>query len=1021
MLKRIFLFLATIAVGTWTVSAQVKVSGTVLDKDGLPVIGAGVVEQGTRNGDVTGLDGNFSLTVQSGQSVLEITCIGYETAHITVGTRSRIDVVLQDDSKILDEVLVIGYGAVKKKDLTGAVANVDGGRLADRQSQSLAQALQGSMPGVQVTRTSGLPGAGATIRVRGVTTIGDSDPLVIVDGVPVSNINDVDVDAIDNINVLKDAASASIYGARASAGVILITTKRAKKGQVKFDYNGNYGVVSRTTHPTMVDPIRYMEMTNEYQWNDAGNNPGNEYFFYSKAYIDNYYENHAIDPDLYPLTDWDELMVEKIAPMQKHRVQVSYGNDVIKTNAMVSYNREEALYVGRYVDTFSSRINNDIKINNFISASFDVSVNRKASANNIANPVQAAYKYAPTTAAVYQNGGFAEAHNGTNTYARIHSGGFDNTDRDTFFGKASVTITPFKDFTITGVLAPQLRWVAEKKFIPEMWYCTPDDKDAKAGHITNNETTSLEEARTEAKALTKQLLLNYSKEIGDHSMTFMAGYEDYYAKTESLKAGTDYMELTTFPYLDRGNKNYITNSGNASENAYRSYFGRITYDYKGRYLLQANIRRDGSSRFWSETRWGTFPSVSLGWVATEEPFVKNLNLRWMDFLKVRASYGTLGNEKIGNYPYQAIMDLGSVLMSLNDGTVQSMMTAAQQTYAIRDITWETSKTWNLGLDAALFGNRLNIGGDIYRKNTYNMLLALEIPDLIGYGNPEQNAGDMHTNGWEIQVGWQDRIGDFTYAVSANLSDYTSIMGKLSGYQSLGSQIIREGDEYKAWYGYKSAGLFQTADEVATSPVLDSAVKPGDIKYLDISGPDGVPDGVISPEYDRTALGGSTPHYQYGGTINLGWKNWDLAMTFAGIGKVNVMMSRDMVYPASWHNYPVFYDESHWQYPSTDEIAARNLTAKYPRMTNNHLSYNYETTTDFWMFNGAYFRLKNVTLSYMLPHKITKRLNMQKVRAYISTSDPLTFSGFPQGWDPESYSNVSAYIVKTYTAGLQLTF
>ncbi|MBR3074822.1 MAG: TonB-dependent receptor plug domain-containing protein [Bacteroidales bacterium] len=284
MKKHLLITILCLALGSLVVSAQnrVKVSGTVLDKDGAAVIGAGVVESGTMNGTTTDIDGKFTLQVASSSSVLEFTCIGYESLSETVGNRSVINVVLNDDNKLLDEVVVIGYGTVKKKDLTGSIANVDGGKLASIQGVGLSQALQGSMPGVQVTRTSGLPGAGATIRVRGVTTIGDSDPLIIVDGVPVSTINDVDVDAIDNVTVLKDAASASIYGARASAGVILITTKRAKEGQLHIDYNGSFSVLTRTRHPEQVSPTRFMELMNELQWNDAGNPEGSDYYQYPR-------------------------------------------------------------------------------------------------------------------------------------------------------------------------------------------------------------------------------------------------------------------------------------------------------------------------------------------------------------------------------------------------------------------------------------------------------------------------------------------------------------------------------------------------------------------------------------------------------------------------------------------------------------------------------------------------------------------------------------------------------------------
>lgn len=1019
----IFLILSLCALSL-TAQAQIRISGTVADKDGAPVIGAGIVERGTPNGTVSDNDGKFMISVSSDKAVLEISCIGYLNAAVPVSGRSRIDIVLEDDNRLLDEVVVIGYGTVKKKDLTGAISNVDGNKIAALQGVGLSQALQGSMPGVEVTRTSGLPGAGATIRVRGITTIGDSDPLVIVDGVPVSTINDVDVDAIENITVLKDAASASIYGARASAGVILITTKRAKEGQLHIDYNGSFSMLTRTRHPEQVSPTRFMELQNEANWNDAGNPEGRDYFVYEKDFIENYMANHALDPDAYPLTDWDALMIEKWAPQHKHRVGVSYGNEVIKSRAMLSYENEEALYYGRNVEQYTARLNNDIKINNFISASFDMTFNHKLTNNNQINPVQAAFKYNPIYCAVWSDGTMGPGNNGTNTYARLHAGGFDRTERDAFYGKASLTVTPFKNFTITGVFAPSLRHSAEKDYVQQAYYYREPgvlSSTPLAGCTYN----TLIESRTDAKTITKQVLVNYSADFGqDHHTTYLLGYEDSYNFSESLVAGSDQMGLAGYPYLDLANLNHLAGdgypAGNASDNAYQSFFGRITYDYKGRYLLQANARYDRSSRFAREYRGGFFPSVSLGWVVTEEPFMKNLVGGALNFGKIRVSYGTLGNERIGNYPYQSLIKFDSTPMWSSPSSIASMVTAAQTAYSIYDITWETTKTWDVGIDLTMFKNRLSIVGDIYHKDTYGMLLSRKIPDVLGYTDPQDNIGQMYTNGWEIQVGWQDRKGDFSYAVSANLSDYTSIMGDLGGYQSLGSNIIKEGVEYNAWYGYRSGGLFLTQEQLDNAAKLYSTVGLGNIQYLDISGPDGVPDGIVNATYDREVLGSSMPHYQYGGNIKLGWKNWDLSMAFQGIGKVLAWKGQAMIFrDGDAYTFPVEYDKHYWSYYKSDE---ENAKALYPRATlTNSAKNDYEQTSDYWLFNGGYFRMKNVTLSYTLPGRITKALKMQTLRVYCSATDPFSIDSFPQGWDPESYSNLSAYMTRTFTLGAQITF
>lgn len=1050
MKKFLISFLALALTGL-TALAQVKVSGTVRDAEGSPVIGAGVIEKGTVNGTVTDASGNYALSVSSRNVVLEFTCIGYETVEETVGNRKTIDVVLDEDSKLLEEVVVIGYGTVKKKDLTGSISNVDGGKIAAIQGVGLSQALQGSMSGVQVTRTSGLPGAGATIRVRGVTTIGDSDPLVIVDGVPVSTINDVDVDAIENITVLKDAASASIYGARASAGVILIQTRRAKEGHMSIDYNGSFSMLTRTRHPEQVSPQNFMRLQNEAQWNDAGN-PGlanigtegqhPEYYQYPYEFVENYLVNHVNDPDTYPLSDWDGLMIDRWAPQTKHRVGFSYGNKNIKTRAMLSYENEDALYVGRNVEQYTARVNNDIKINNFISASVDMTFNHKLSNNNKVNPVQAAFKYNPIYCAVWSDGTYGPGNNGTNTYARINAGGFDNTERDAFYGKASLTITPFKNFTITGVFAPSLRHSKEKDYVQQAYYYR-EPGVLSTTPLSGCNYNSLTESRSDSKTITKQLLLNYKYDFGkDHHTTYLLGYEDSYNFSESLVAGTDQMGLAGYPYMNLANLNYLSSDaypkGNASENAYRSWFGRVTYDYRGRYLLQGNIRYDRSSRFAKQYRGGWFPSVSAAWVLTEEPVMEALKGSVLDFAKLRVSYGTLGNERIGNYPYQSLIAFGTVPMYDSPTSIASMMTAAQTAYAINDITWETTKTWDIGVDLTMFGNRLNFTGDLYRKHTYGMLLSRKIPDVLGYTDPQDNIGDMYTTGWEITLGWSDRKGDLTYAVSFNLSDYTSIMGNLGGYQSLGSQIIKEGVEYNAWYGYRSGGIFRTQEQLDAAAKLYSSVGLGNLQYLDLSGPDGIPDGIVNATYDREVLGSSSPHYQYGGNINLGWKNWDLSMTFQGIGKVLAWKGQAMVYrDGDAYTFPQEYMDHYWSrityYTAYDSegkayTATRlrtdeeNANAIYPRASLTNSGKNdYEQTSDYWLFNGGYFRLKNITLSYTLPAFISKAIRAQKARVYLSTTDPFSIDNFPQGWDPESYTNLSSYMTKTYTFGAQITF
>jgi TonB-linked SusC/RagA family outer membrane protein len=995
---------------------QKSVKGKVTDTSGAPLPGVSVVVKGTTNGIITDFDGIYSLGNVPENGVLVFSFVGMENQEVAVAGKNTINIVLQEATIGIEEVVAIGYGTMKKKDLTGSISTVDGARIAERQATQLSQALQGSMPGVMVTRSNSEPGAGATIRVRGITTIGDSNPLVIVDGVPVSNINDVNPNDIQDISVLKDAASASIYGARAAAGVVLITTKRAKTGQLNMEYNTSFGIEKPTDFPEVVGAQRYLEMSNEQTWNDAGNNPGGEYSVYSKEEVDNWLEWNKTNPNRYPVTDWVDLLMNDYAPRQGHQFSVTHGGEKIKSKASVNYEKIGALYDHKDYERISSRVNNQITINDYLSANLDFSFNSSISRSPVDNPVYDAIRYAPVYAALWDDGRIAEGKAGSNEYARLHHGGFSNSRNNKFMGKASLEFKPIKELTITGVLSPYLNFAKSKKFVKQIPYYSADDPSVFSGYIAGHQSTSLYEGRNEAKTLTKQLLANYVKTIKDvHSLNLMGGYEDFSSFSESLDASRENYVLSNFPYLNVGPLDYRGNAGSATESAYRSFFGRVIYDYNNKYFLQANIRYDGSSRFHPDYRWASFPSVSAGWAISEESFMQNIPA--LSFMKIRASWGTLGNERIGNYPYQSSIGFSNAFFYQGDQII-SGITAAQFQYAIEDITWETTETWDVGIDANFFNNRLMFSGDYYMKKTRDMLLSLEIPDFMGFENPDQNTGIMDTKGWEIQLSWKDKIGELSYSASFNLSDYKSVMGDLGGIVFLGSQIKKEGSEFNEWYGYKSDGLFQTQEEVNNSPLLYQSLKPGDIKYTDISGPDGVPDGKITPDYDRVLLGGSMPRFLFGGNINLAYKGFDISLVFQGVGKQNSRIIPEMVQPffSGWTNAPQIIDGNYWSTYNTD---AENLKAKYPRLSYVGAENNNYEMSDFWLFNGAYLRLKNITLGYTLPKNVVEKIRLKDIRIFASASDLFSLDHYPKGWDPEvSYTS---YISKSFNVGLSVKF
>ncbi len=983
-----------------TVSQQIlKVSGKVTDLSGAPLPGVTVVVKKTTIGVITDADGNYSLPNVPGDATLVFSFVGMKTQEISVAGKTSIDATMEEETIGIEEVVAIGYGTVKKSDITGAVGSVDGGKIANRQSTQISQALQGAMSGVMVTRDNNAPGATATIRIRGVTTIGNSDPLVIVDGVPVGSINDVNPNDVESISVLKDAASASIYGTRAAAGVILITTKRAKTGELGISYNAEFGFEKPTEISDYVGAKRYMQMVNELRWNDNQNIEGGEYPTYTEDVIDNYASSHAENPDLYPDTDWIDLILKDSAPRQSHIVTITGGSKAIRSKVSLAYDEIDGLYMGKNYKRLTARFNNDISINKYLSASLDFYAKRSISKNPSIDPIYYMRISAPVYAAVWSNGLIAEGKSGANIYGQIKEGGYKHYWYNQVGGKVSLDFTPIEGMKLSAVISPELNYTKKKEFLKKVQYTDYDNPSVYVSTLQWGTSTSLKEERNDDYQVTTQFLANYTKSIGNHNFNMMAGYENYYAFYEDMDASSDQLELSSYSYLDLGNENYLSNGGNAYEDAYRSWFGRVMYNYQNKYFLQSNIRYDGSSRFHKDYRWGAFPSVSAGWVLSEENFMKNFPE--LSFMKLRLSWGTLGNARLDSYyPYMSTIAFATALF-YQGSEVISAQTAAQRYYAIHDISWETTESYDLGLDASFFDNRLRFSGDIYKKTTKDMLLELEIPDYMGFDNPQQNTGKMNTKGWEIELGWNDQLGDFKYSVSANLSDSKSVMGDLGGIELKDNDNARvnfKGSEYLEWYGYKTDGIFQTQDEVDASATINSNVAPGDIKLIDVSGPDGVPDGEISSNYDRVFLGGSLPRYIFGGNIQLMYKNFDFSMVFQGVGKQNARMHPRMIQPLAenWGNFPTLIDSKYWSVYNTD---AQNAAAKYPRLSYNSQSNNY-AMSDFWLFNGAYFRLKNITLGYNLPKHVTEKLFLQNVRLYGSVSDFLSINNYPKGWDPE---------------------
>ncbi|MDQ0964883.1 TonB-linked SusC/RagA family outer membrane protein [Flavobacterium sp. W4I14] len=976
------------------------IKGKVNDETGQPLVGATVLLTIEKKTVATDVDGYFSTVSNNTANKIQISFVGYKTKELPLSDFGRqLTVSMEKEGINMDEVVVVGYGTATKKDLTGAVSTLSGDLLSDRKTTRVSQALQGAVPGVSVTRSSGGPAAGSTIRIRGITTLGVNDPLVIVDGVP-GNIDNISPDDIENISVLKDAASSAIYGSRAAAGVILVSTKRAKNGQASITYSADFGLEKITSLPTFADAATWMRLNNEMKTND-GLTP-----VYANDLINNYASLNAADPDKYPNTDWQKIYFKNSAFQQRHNLDISLGNKNVRSKVIFGYLNQPGMDPNRSFERYSFRVNNDLTITDKLSANVDFAFYRAQAFNAASSDLYAVKQLPSIYDDFYSDGRYAPGKDGVNPLANNYLGGNYNSRNNQLNARLQLNYDAFKGFKLSGVFAPQLGFIKYSTFNKMVPYSALNDPSVVIN--TFRTTNSLTETQGYSQAINAQLLANYQFELAtDHKFTALLGFESNAFRDESSGQYRDGYLLTDYQVIDAGSQLNWSNSGNANESALRSFFGRLTYNFKNRYLVQTNFRYDGSSRFSPENRWGFFPSVSAGWVISEENFFKNRTP--FSFLKLRGSWGRNGNQQIGNYSYQALVSLGSALFYNSAGQIVPASIGNQEDFAVRNKTWETKEDYDIGIDAAFFNSRLTLTADYFHKNTYDILLNLPIPLNTGLNTTSQNAGKLINNGWELQLSWNDKIGeDWSYSISANLSDFKNKIVDLKGTSTLGDQALLEGQPYNAWYGYENLGYFKDAADVAASAKLTGAEKPGDIKFRDING-----DGKITADKDRVVLGNSLPRYMYGGNASIKYKQIDFGFSFQGIGKQLGKPGSLMYQPFTdnFGNVPNYMVDNTWTPERPD--------AKYPRLTYNNRGGNF-AGSDFYLFNSAYFRLKDITLGYTFKAKLLSRIGVKNARLFVSATDLFSLSKYPKGWDPEG-GQTDNPIVTTYYSGLSVTF
>lgn len=987
-MERSFLLIACLLL-SWSMIGQVRtVSGLVKDNSDMPLIGVNILVKGTGTGTVSDLDGNFSIEVPQEQNMLVFSYTGYIAQEVNIGTATQLEIVLQEDVYGLEEVVVVGYGTQKKVNLTGSVERVEGDQLARQPVLQTSQALTGLSPGLTAIQSSGQPGSdNATLRIRGGGSIGASnDPLVLIDGVE-GDINGVDPNNIESISVLKDAAAAAIYGSRASNGVILVTTKRAKEGTFSVNYNAWMGTQDPTTLPEFVGVIEYLTL--------IGTDPD---------VVANYQAN-LNDPDLYPDTDWVNELFTENGFQQYHNISVNGGSEKVKALASVSLMDQTANIPNYGFKRYNVRLNTDIKANDRIDFSFDLNFRRSEQDNpntGLSNVTRQAFRIAPDQVAIHSDGSWGDGWQGQNPVAAVYDGGQNLGQSNYFRGVLRANVRLLEGLTFTALYSPEFSDGYSKNFNKQ--YTTIVDWNTKNTRIVPAQN-SLSQSNSRSLTNNVNALLNYTKTFGDHSISLLGGYEAIKYSYESFSANRRDFILDQIQVLNAGSQDGLGNGGTATQNGLVSYFGRANYSFKDKYLVEANIRRDASSRFAEDNRVAIFPSFSLGWRVSQEDFFNEDG--FLSDLKLRASWGRLGNQQIGDFPYVSSIALGSSNYIFDDviytGGVQSVL-------ANNNIRWETSETTNFGVDMGILQGKLNITADYFIKNTDDLLLVLPIPLVAGLSAAESNAASTRNKGFDLALTWRDRIGSFSYGARLNYSDVERIATDLANVGPLisGDQITELGGEIFSIYGYETAGIFQTQGEIDGAATQAGNPTIGDLQYVDQNN-----DGIINGD-DRVVIGNPFPRHSYGFELFGDIKGFDFSIFLNGVGKRDVFLQQDAAMPLfnagkiqRWHV------EESWSETNTD--------ADFPRIfaTSNNTS-----TSSTWIFDASYLRVRNITIGYTVPNSLLDRVGINNLRVYASGQNLFTFDKLPDGIDPLIPNGTSgAYfpVSSAMTFGLNVNF
>jgi TonB-dependent starch-binding outer membrane protein SusC len=1027
VLKRLFL-LAVVLLFSQHVLAQVSVSGTIQDEQGQALPGAAILEIGTNNGTIADSDGNYSITVNSGESVLQFSMIGMESQEIVVGNQTSINLTLETEETLLDEVVVIGYGSVKKSDLTGAVASVKSESLEKIAASNAAEALQGQVAGLSVTKMGGAPGAGFNVRIRGMGTINNNNPLYIVDGLP-GNLSLLNPDDIASIEVLKDGAAAAIYGSRAANGVVIVTTKKGS-GAPSVEYNMYMGSVTQQKQYEMLDAEGYRNYHN--QLATAGGAPVPDF---------------VINPITnYANTDWQEEAMQS-ALHQKHNLRVSGSNELAHYSISGSTLNEEGSFIGSAYKQNNLLMNTGItkgRLNVDLSASY---------AENFYEPVKFAireiYELSPLIpvlddAAPSGYGISSDGMPGNKNVVGMDHFNEENTATQYFTGNLNARFRIFDGFHIQTKLGLRNSNISSFSYSPQY------QVDSKEAH----EYVELSDGHSNWREKTMENLLSYEKTFGEHNLSLLAGFTATEQTSEWLTGSVAGKTVTRevvdgsivetvseagflspdFRTLDAGTGGTYNATGSEYGYTRNSVLGRLAYNYAGKYYLQATARRDGSSKFGTDSRYGFFPSVALGWTISRESFMQDIDA--LSNLKIRASWGRLGNEEsLGYYDHRVLITTDNYYRwAYVQGASRNVWVGSiAQGLENKNLRWEVNESANLGLDFSLFDFRLDGSINYFNNHTRDMLIEKLVPPSSGVPSPVVNVGEVKNTGLELDLGYRNNDNAFKYEIRGSLAtlknevlelstdDQELVGGGLKFGASPYTTVIKEGYPIGAFFLYETDGIFQNQGEVDTHNAmgadgpLQEFAEAGDIRFRDSNG-----DGYLD-EADKVYMGSGLPKYEYSLTFNASFSGFDFSMMWYGAGGHKLINGNRYLFESLSSGFNQFTTvENAWTSGSGED--------EMPRITPDDPNEN-KRVSDRWLESGDFLRLKNLQLGYTLPASLTKRVSIERIRLYVSAQNLLTITNY-SGLDPEigrgSVRNTgvdgSFYpMTKTMLFGVQVSF